>query len=119
MGISLLIRGHKNNDISYSLIHMSCLLTLTYVDVSDDYSIAIAVEKVVSLRVSIDDDRHTSFREWQRGKYSLCNRQKITRERFKKLTYIIFISNTVNSVLNQEIFTAFSLLFLKRARFVC
>lgn len=59
-----------------SLIHNCKILwtisTLTYVYVADDYSIAVAVEEVISLWVAIDDDGDASLREWQRCIHSLC-----------------------------------------------
>ena len=54
------------------VVHRLIILTLTYVYVADDYSIAVAVEEVISLWVAIDDDGDASLRERQRRIHSLC-----------------------------------------------
>ena len=51
------------------------ILILTYIYVADDYSIAVAVEEVISLWVAIDDDGDASLRERQRRVHTLCTGQ--------------------------------------------
>ena len=62
---------------------ISQISTLTYINVSDDYGVAVAVEKVVFLGVSIDDDGHPTLRVWQHHKYPLCT-EKIIWEDYPK-----------------------------------
>ena len=63
---------------------ISQISTLTYINVSDDYGVAVAIEKVVSLGVSIDDNGHPTLGVWQCRKYPLCTEKIISWEDYPK-----------------------------------
>ena len=59
--------------ITYSLRAERFLVTATYINVPDNDCIAVAVEKVVALGISVDDNGHPPLGERQASKHTLCS----------------------------------------------